>query len=302
MSINANSNVIEAIATVLGGGAGGAGRVQRGTSAPLGIQLLVVGGGAAGSVNTGAAGNKSYAGGGGGAVYTSSLTLGLATQYTITVGQSGSVTAGFPNTSTGGSSSFFGPNPSGGNFDFRVAGAVGTASAAPNSNPGGSGDGATSLWGGGGGGWTSAGQNGVNPNAGRGGSGSAWIINGDGYPSLTGSSEGFGGGGGGGIINLAGTVGALGRDGGGQGGGMTNDAVAGIRGSGGGGGAAGNNNARPAKPGGCGSVRIAYPTPSSTASGISYGLGGEITTGSFGGVEYTIHTFYQDGIFETRVR
>jgi hypothetical protein len=295
MSINANSNVIEAIATVLGGGAGGAGRIQRGGSAPLGIQLLVVGGGAAGSVNDIGQGNKSYAGGGGGAVYSGSVTLGLATQYTITVGQSGSVTAGFPNTSTGGSSSFFGPNPAGGNFDFRVAGAVGTASAAPNSNPGGTGAGATSLYGGGGGGWTAAGTNGAISVPGIGGSGSIWLINGDGAGA-------FGGGGGGGIIDLAGTVGGEGRDGGGTGGGMTNDATAGIRGTGGGGGAAGNNNDAPAKPGGCGSVRIAYPTPSSTASGISYGLGGEITTGSFGGVEYTIHTFYADGIFETRVR
>lgn len=296
MSINSNANVIEAIATVLGGGAGGAGRVQRGGSAPLSVELLVVGGGAAGTVNSPAAGNASYAGGGGGGVDSGSIVLGLASKYTITVGQSGSVSGGYPNVSLGGSSSFSGPAFGGGNYTYAVAGAVGTTSATPKSNLAGTGDGvASTIWGGGGGGWTTAGDNGLNPNAGQGGYGAQWIINGD-------TAASVGGGGGGGMINLAGTVGAQGRDGGGQGGGMTNFSAPGVRGSGGGGGAAGNNNATPASPGGCGSVRIAYPTPSSTASGISYGVGGEITSASYGGVEYTIHTFYEDGLFETFVR
>ena len=296
MSINANANVVEAIATVLGGGAGG-NRIPRGGSAPLSVEFLIVGGGAAGTVNNPTFGNATYAGGGGGAVDSGSLVLGLASKYTITVGQSGSVSAGYPNVSVGGSSSFSGPAFGGGNYSYAVAGAVGTSGAAPNSNLAGTGDGAGStLYGGGGGGWTSVGDNAGTPNpAGQGGYGTSWFINGVAALSV-------GGGGGGGMVDLAGAGGAFGRDGGGRGGGQTNFSSPGTRGSGGGGGAAGNNNSRPASPGGCGSIVIAYPTPSSTESGISYGVGGEITTATYGGVEYTIHTFYEDGTFETFVR
>jgi hypothetical protein len=288
MSIYANSNVIEAVSTVLSNG-----RVGRGSSAPLNVNFIVVGGGAAGTTNSAAAGNASYAGGGGGALVSGSITLGLATDYSVVVGQSGSVTS-YPNTSTGGSSSFSGINPSGGNYSYAIGGGIGTTSGG--GKIAGTGDGAgAAVYGGGGGGFKTNGFNAVNPNAGNGGSGSVWIINGE-------VASSFGGGGGGGLQQLAGGAGANGTDGGGRGAGMTNSSTPGTRGSGGGGGAAGNNNAYPASAGGCGSVVFAYPTPASTATGISYGLGGTVTSASYGGVDYTIHTFYENGTFSTRVR
>ena len=287
MSIYANSNVIEAISVI--GGAGAAAR-QRGGCAPLDVQYLIVGGGGGASSIVGADLGNSFKGGGGGQVITGSALLGLSQTFTITVGRGET----FNQTTSSTSSSLFGPLYGGGNLDYAAAGAVGTTSGTGKTAGTTSGAG-SNWWGGGGGGSTSNGGNGVNPNAGNGGAGVTWI-----------DGSGYGGGGGGGQVQSPTTTGGGGFDSDGGGSGEPNGDSTPTPyhggGSGGSGGAVTPGGQTPGTNGASGSVIIAYPTPSSTATGISYGQGGVVTYTTINTIPYTIHTFTSSATFQTFVR
>jgi hypothetical protein len=277
MSIYANSNVIEAIPTTLGGGAGG--RIQRGGPAPLTVEYLVVGGGG------GATDVPNFRGGGGGQAVTGSLTLGLSSVFQVNVGRGETFRQTFPAQT----SSFAGQLYIGGNVNitasFAVAGTSGTGF-----NSGSQAGVGSSQWGGGGGGSSAPGADGINPKAGGGGRGIQWI-----------NGLGYGGGGGGGFIDLGGTGFGTGSDGGGNG--QPNGIGASPRqysggGSGGSGDALITSSQAPGTDGASGSVIIAYQNVPAEASGVSYAIGGTVTQS--GG--YTYHTFTGSGIFQTLVK
>lgn len=283
MSIYANANVIEAIPTTLGGGAGG--RVQRGGPAPLVVQYLVVGGGG------GATDVPNFRGGGGGQVVTGSLTLGLSSPFQVNVGRGET----FKQTVSAQTSSFSGQLFVGGNIfvtaSFAVAGTSGTGfNSGSQDGPFGS-----LAYGGGGGGSTQAGAAGSNPKAGNGGRGVIWIDN-----------LGYGGGGGGGFVDLANPNGfGTGSNGGGDG----EPSISGPNprqysggGSGGSGGSLIPSGQTAGTNGASGSVIFAYPSVASDASGVSYAIGGVVTQATVGSTLYTFHTFTASGIFQTLVK
>jgi hypothetical protein len=286
MSINSNANVIEAINTVLKKGP------VRGGIAPLNAQWLVVGGGGGAKDLNAPDLTLSFKGGGGGQVVTGSALLGLSQPFTIVVGRGES----FNQTTSSVSSSLFGPIYGGGNITASAAGAVGSTSGTGKTAGTTSGAGST-WWGGGGGGASANGENGVNPKAGNGGAGVSWF-----------DGSGWGGGGGGGFVNL-GSPNQYGTSSFGGGSGQLNNLASGSNArqwSGGGGGGTGNavvpGGQTPGSDGASGSVLIAYPTPSSTATGISYGVGGVVTYATIDGTDYTIHQFTASGVFQTLIR
>lgn len=272
---NNNYNIIESIDQ----------RVQRGAPNLLSVEYLIVGGGAAGSVNNGALGTGSYAGGNAGGFRTGSINLFQNTAYTVFVGNGG-VVNGAPATG----SYFRGLNYTS-YIDLTVSGGSSTNVGAPQTFTPGVGDiAAGPLWfGGGGASGMRNGYNGSNPNAGNGGDALQWF-----------SGSYCGGGGGGTQVTAGGGLGgntslvAL-KGGGGNGASISQASTPGRPNSGGGGGAAGNNNANPASNGGSGIVVIRYLTLPEQP-GFPLATGGQKYTEGL----YTYHRFISgSGEFRT---
>jgi len=244
--------------------------------APSTVEYLVLAGGAGGGTN--------HAGGGGAGGYrTSTLSVSASTNYTVTVGGSGTGgIGGYGNRGTNGSTSEFASiSTTGGGGGGGRGGGPGIAGGSGGGGGGGSGDEgyggttdasqgyrggqAVDLYGAGGGG--AGGQGGDRSGSSGGAGGSAA------YSSITGTSTAYGGGGGGGGYGsgtaTAGGSGIGGNGGDGNSGTPGYSAPYANTGSGGGGGGpawgAGGN-------GSSGVVIIAYPNTFKTLSSIGGGL------------------------------
>lgn len=263
---------------------------------PLTANFLVIAGGGGGGTESGggggAGGYRTSAGtSGGGASAESALAIDTNSIYLVTVGAggpaatSGSNSAFFSITSTGGgrganyqppasaTAPSVGGSGGGGNYAYFPTGAAGTAN---QGYAGGNGSSTAARFGGGGGGAGAVGSNGVaSPLAG--GAGGAGVSS-----SITGSAVTRAGGGGGGAEG--GTGGAGGSGGGGAGVGNTT-ATAGTANTGGGGGGAGAEPSGIAAAGGSGIVIISY-------AGATQLMAGGTVTISGGNV---IHTFTSTG-------
>lgn len=156
----------------------------------------------------------------------------------------------------------------------------------------------TGAWGGGGGGFSVAGESAGTRNPGDGGTG--WNLNNFmGTANYRGLNNGIAGGGSGASITAGTSPGRApgSYGGGGAGGDESAVATAGEFASGGGGGGecvSGFNGLA----GGSGAIVIRYPTRyDSFGNRYSIGAGGTVTYGNFGGPEWTFHIFYGTGTY-----
>ena len=239
------------------------------------IQYLVVAGGGSG-------GSNQAGGGGGGGVISSSVLVNSGTAFSITIGAGGSGSNG-SNTTFGSLTAIGGGRGGGVNANGSTGGAGGGGGfQGGNTTIPGSGTTNQGFAG-------AAGQgNGTGGNGNGGGGGGAGKVGnglngGDGLQTnITGNYTTFYGGGGG----SCGTSGATGggTGGGGAGGAGNGAGTAGTANTGGGGGA-------DSAAGGSGVVLVAYQ------SATQKGTGGTVTTYTYNGLNYYLHTFTTSGTF-----
>lgn len=246
------------------------------------VAYLIVAGGGGGSAG----------GGGAGGLLANVTTVSPGTSYSIIVGSGGGGTGGSTNGANGANSTAFGftaiGGGGGGNAGASNSGSAGGSGGGAgqtvyeNFSPGGAGTSGQGFAGGynygtviggagsgGGGGAGAVGGNGGNDRGGNGGTGVT--------SSITGTSVYYAGGGGGSSDNIGGSGGA-------GGGGNANSS--GTANTGGGSGAGYGS-------GGSGIVIVSYTGVTQRATG------GTVTSYSFSGINYWVHTFTSSGTFAT---
>jgi hypothetical protein len=242
----------------------------------VGVEYLIVGGGAGGAAGFGN-GNGTGGGGAGGVLTNiSSSTLELSTDtYSVIVGAGGAGGTQNRGTNLGGESGYVGESSS---FALMTAvgGGFGGANGAVGGNGGSGGGGGASAAGGsaitgqgnnGGAGESQSGAYRGGGGGGRGSAGATGLVSGNGgtgtSSSISGNSLFYAGGGGGGVYNSNGSVGVGGSSIGGNGGNNTGGGGNGVANTGSGGGGGGSptsgTSGGPGGNGGSGIVIVRYP-------------------------------------------